>query len=237
MCLVMTGNWAKLVVMVGALALLAPAHAFFDDFLGDRLADNWGTGWLEYQVADSNFTVTKETAGGGENSFGLLQSATGYGDEYDQSDFSARVKISFTPGTQLFLFTLGNYFSSGYGDVQFQLFGYSDVRYLTFVLGGGAEESDTLELAPYGSHELRVDRVNLYLSVYLDGTLFYQTRNRNYRAQSLVTLSYGGAFENAPFSVDYVSVDVVPEPASFLSIGATLAALGLTRKRLSATQK
>ncbi len=205
-----------LVTLLGATIAQFPAHAFFDDFLGDHLNSNWGVGWLEYHVADSNFTVTKATPDGHENSYGLLQSATGYGNPYDQADFSARIKVSFTEGSQVFLWTLGNFFSSGYGDVQFQLFGYRDVRYLTFVLGGGAEESDTLELEPSRTHELRVDRVDLFLNVYLDGSLFYRTRSRVYRTQNAVTLSYAGSFENAPFSVDYVSMDVVPEPSTAL---------------------
>lgn len=233
MCSAMSPFRLKPAITLGALALQAPSNALFDDFLGDRLNDNWHVGALEYHVRDSYFTVTKETAGGGESRFGVLQSVTGYGDEYDQADFSARLSFSFTPGNQLFLWTLGNFFGSGYGDVQFQLFGYTDVRYLTFVLGGGAEMSETLQLAPSGKHELRVDRVDLFLNVYLDGSLFYRTRNRAYGAQDRVTLSYAGAFEDAPFGVDYVSVDVVPEPPSIAFTALALSALILRRKRHS----
>jgi hypothetical protein len=43
-----------------------------------------------------------------------------------------------------------------------------------------------------------------------------------------VTLRYAGSFENAPFSVDYVSVEAVPEPPSVLLL---LGLLSLLRSR------
>lgn len=238
MCLVMIGNWAKLALLLGVLGTQVPAHAFFDDFLGDRLADNWGTGWLEYHVADSNFTVTKETAPGGESPFGLLQSATGYGFDYFAADFSASVKVSFTPGTQLFLWTLGNFFNSGYGYMQFQLFGYEDARYATFLLAGGSESSETFRIDPHGSHEFRIDRRSLRIRAFLDNALIFESQNAEwYGGQDLVTLSYAGDFESAPFSADYVSIETVPEPCAALLLAGAATALSLKRKKLSSTRK
>src|SRR5581483_9258863 len=208
-----------------------PAHAFFDDFLGDHLNSNWiyGGAYGEFHVADSNLTVTKYQYFGGEDSYFVFQSATGYGDDYNQADFSARIKVSFTPGNQVFLWTLGDFFN-GYGYMQFQLFGYPDRRYLTFLLAGGSETSETLNLDPSGTHEFRIDRSGLRVFAYLDGSLVFTSQNAEwYGGQNAITMAYAGGFEDAPFSVDYVSVEAVPEPAAGFVIIALLPLLRTRR--------
>jgi hypothetical protein len=222
----------KLIFLLGAVIAQLPAHAFFDDFLGDHLNSNWSfpTSGCDFHVAESNLIVTKVVYGGGEDYYSVFQSATGYGDDYDQADFSARIKVSFTPGNQVFLWTLGNFFGSGYGYMQFQLFGYSDRRYLTFLLGGGWETSETLKLDPSGTHEFRIDRSGLRVFAYVDGVRFFTSRYDWYPAgQNAVTLSYAGSFENAPFSVDYVSVEAVPESQSLILTLGLLSLLGARR--------
>jgi hypothetical protein len=216
-----------LVILLGATITRYPAHAFFDDFLGDHLNDNWVYGsHAEFHVADSNFTVTKVTPFNGEGWTADFYSTTGYGFDYYYEDFSARVNVTFTPGSQVFLFTLGTY-SNGYGAIQLQLWGYPDVRYLSFGVGGGTDA--TLSLEPGGTHELRIDRVDGVLSAFLDGDLFVTHSGQVFGYQDKVTLSYAGAFENAPFNVDYVSVEAVPEPPAVFSLGVLLPLLWVLR--------
>ncbi|GEM_PF-4807384 len=144
--------------------------------------------------------ITKVVYGGGEDYYSVFQRATGYGDAYDQADFSARIKVSFTQGSQVFLWTLGNFFGSGYGYIQFQLFGYPDVRYLTFSVSGGDIHLQTLSLAPSGVHEFRVDRVSGILVAYIDGASFFTASAPFgiYGGQNAVTLSYAGALITCP---------------------------------------
>lgn len=115
------------------------------------------------------------------------------------------------------------------------MFGYPNGRYLTIVVKGGYEESETLWLPANGVSELRVDRVAGRLIAVFDGIPFFATAGDfNYGSQEAVTLRFAGAFENAPLSVDYVSVNAVPEMSTAISFLVALSSIISLLKRFSA---
>lgn len=228
------GKGLRLSAILLAAVATPAAWSFFDDFLGNELGSNWlRTGLArEYHVADSLLTVTNVTYQAGEDYYANFQTATGYGEDLNRADFAARVQLHTLPGDQVFLFTIGNFFSSGYGYFQMQMFGYRDLKYLTFSIGGGLESSDTQVLAPSGDFELQIERVSGKLGAYVNGQKFFQSQYEWNRGQDQLTLSYAGDFENAPLSVDYVDLQVVPEPLSLISTGTLLLLIAIRRRSL-----
>jgi hypothetical protein len=223
--------------VIGLVLSLAPAHAFFDDFEGDRLEDYWDfwteqNGFMDYHVHDSLLHVTG--MGPYENYGNSVFIDAPVGGLYD-FDLVARVGWEAGEYQSLSVGIANSIDYPGHYDIA-QISYYKrpglDPLIVAQAYGSGYNSID----APLsGFHEFRLVRTGTTLSAYFDGMHFLTTRALDWRAY-WVLLGFQGPADSqfADLYVDSISATEIPEPTALCLVG--LVVLVFPRhKRLQST--
>jgi len=186
--------------VIGLVLSLAPAHAFLDDFEGDRLEDYWDfwteqNGFMDYHVHDSLLHVTG--MGPYENYGNSVFIDASLGERIGDFDLVARVGWEEGQDQSLYVRISDGYEYPGYFNIA-QIY-YSKRQGKEPVIGAQANGYDGAQLnAPTsGFHEFRLVRTGRTLRGYFNGTLFLTSPVESQFKANWIILGFRGPNSDA----------------------------------------